>query len=563
MLTRLLSHVLIEYMDHGSLYDLLHNETMVIEGEYILPILRDIAQGVRFLHAATPTVIHGDLKAQNILVDSKFRSKVADFGLSQKKRLGATGTPFWMAPELLRGETTNTTASDVYSFGIILYELYSRKDPYEGEDDEEVLRFIADPSVNKRPTVPASCPSEIKFLMAECVASQPEVRPTFKDLDLRLKSLEVSNVEPGETRFSMQSKKEKRTDTLLFDVFPQHIAAALRDGRKVEPEQRDMVTIFFSDIVGFTEISAELPAMKVSDLLDRLYNRFDELSRDHDVFKVETIGDAYMAVTNLSKDQSDHAKRIADFAVAAINAANETLIDPDNPDRGVVNIRVGFHSGSVVANVVGSRNPRYCLFGDTVNTASRMESNSLKNRIHCSEISAKLLQIQHPDMSICPRGRINVKGKGAMRTYWVNEKPSTLEEAPYVPRQTSARRIGATSGSKRQSSVRFLLDNFRPSSNGKVQLAEDDPRAGMAEARSNSSDCVFITQSQRSLKAVDEKVTLPARSLKAADQEAPLPTRPLKAVDKEAPLPTPPLQAVDEQNPLPTPTSRHNNFLEL
>lgn len=83
--------LVMEYMDHGSLYDLLHNETMIIEGELLLPILRDVSQGVRFLHSAVPKVIHGDLKAQNILVDSKFRAKVADFGLSQKKSVGATG----------------------------------------------------------------------------------------------------------------------------------------------------------------------------------------------------------------------------------------------------------------------------------------------------------------------------------------------------------------------------------------------------------------------------------------------------------------------------------------
>lgn len=81
----------VQYMEHGSLYDLLHNETMAIEPEIILPILKDMSQGVRFLHSADPQVIHGDLKAANILVDSRFRAKVADFGLSQKKHLGGTG----------------------------------------------------------------------------------------------------------------------------------------------------------------------------------------------------------------------------------------------------------------------------------------------------------------------------------------------------------------------------------------------------------------------------------------------------------------------------------------
>jgi guanylate cyclase len=81
-----------EFMEHASLYDLLHNETMVVEGELLLPILRDITQGIRYIHFANPQVFHGDLKAANILVDSKFRAKVADFGLTQKRKLGVTGT---------------------------------------------------------------------------------------------------------------------------------------------------------------------------------------------------------------------------------------------------------------------------------------------------------------------------------------------------------------------------------------------------------------------------------------------------------------------------------------
>jgi len=413
--------LVMEYMEHGSLYDLLHNDTMVIEGEIVLPILRDIAQGMRFLHAANPQVIHGDLKAANILVDRKFRAKVADFGLSQKKRVGATGTPLWMAPELLRNESENTTASDVYSFGIILYEVYSRKDPYDGEDIGKILYEVADRNVNKRPAVPENTPPTIVTIMHDTVMGDVDSRPTFEELDLRLKRLDIANVEP-----TIQTRKEdhqaKRNSALLYDIFPKHVADGLSQGRKVEPDKRDCVTIFMSDIVGFTKISSNLSSSKVFDMLDRLYTQFDALARLYDLFKVETIGDAYLAATNLVKDQPDHARIIAEFAIDAMEAAQDTLIDEHNPSLGYLNIRVGFHSGPIVAHVVGTHHPKYTLFGDTINTASRMESTSEVGRIQCSEQSAAHLHKQFPELDILPRGKINVKGKGEMETFWVNER---------------------------------------------------------------------------------------------------------------------------------------------
>lgn len=183
----------------------------------------------------------------------------------------------------------------------------------------------------------------------------------------------------------------------------------------------DCVTIFFSDIIGFTTIASTFEPLKVSNLLDRLYLRFDALAREHELFKIETIGDAYMCAGNLATNQDqDHVKRVAEFSKDAIRAAAETLIDEEDPSRGSVQIRVGFHCGPVVSNVVGSLNPRYGIFGDTVNVSSRMESTSEEGRVHCSKHAAELLMRQAPEMPVQLRGDTVVKGRGTMTTFWVN-----------------------------------------------------------------------------------------------------------------------------------------------
>eukprot|EP00977_Amphora_coffeiformis_P003530 scaffold674_cov130-Amphora_coffeaeformis.AAC.9 len=217
-----------------------------------------------------------------------------------------------------------------------------------------------------------------------------------------------------------EEEKPSEENRLLEEVFPPHIAKALREGRKVEAEERPMVTIFFSDIVGFTNISSMISPLKVSEMLDRLYHKFDKLSREHDVYKVETIGDSWMGVTNLVKDQPDHAIRVARFAMDALKAARDTFIDEEDPSLGKLNLRVGFHSGPVVANVVGSRNPRYCLFGDTVNTASRMESHSEHGKIQCSNSSEPFLR-GVKGLFLISRGPIEIKGKGLMETFFVQD----------------------------------------------------------------------------------------------------------------------------------------------
>ncbi|CAJ1970011.1 unnamed protein product [Cylindrotheca closterium] len=416
--------MVMEFMENGSLYDLLRNETLYTGGEIITQIVRDIAQGLRFLHASKPPILHRDLKAKNILIDSRFRAKVADFGLATNKP-GLHGTPFWMAPEYLTGKKEYNSSCDIYSFGMIIYEIYSRKIPYEGQHPRKVLRKVCDPRINYRPTVPDTCPKRMAEIMTKCWSRNDGFRPQAKDLDMLFSDMNANDAEPLIDKQNTRLRTQVASGDMLYQVFPKKVADQLKAGQKVEPETHDNVTVFFSDIVRFTDISRALSPVKVCNMLDRLYVAFDALANKHGVFKVETIGDAWVGVTNLEHDENaTHVKQIAEFAVEAVAAASNVLIDEDDPSSGYLHIRVGFHSGPVVSNVIGSLNPRYALFGDTMNTAARMEGLSTSDRIQCSNASARLLKEQAPDFPLRRRGKVAVKGKGQMTTYWVGTSSS-------------------------------------------------------------------------------------------------------------------------------------------
>jgi len=213
----------------------------------------------------------------------------------------------------------------------------------------------------------------------------------------------------------------QRTSSALFDIFPRSLAEAIRDGKRLEPQSSEEATVVFLDIVRFTEICADSQPMKVSDMLHRLFCSFDSLSTQFGVYKVETIGDAYVGVTNLvSEQRADHAKRAAQFGLAALRAAAEMLLDVEDERKGYISVRVGLDSGPVVGNVIGRRNLRFSLFGDTVNSASRMESASAAGHVLCTERAMKLLKEQAPEVPLFFHAELPIKGKGKMRTYWVH-----------------------------------------------------------------------------------------------------------------------------------------------
>jgi class 3 adenylate cyclase len=277
--------------------------------------------------------------------------------------------------------------------------------------------------------------------MDQTIALRPEARPSFSDLYQRLFKMDVRAVvspaiAPPET-IDTPSRRQRRTSayssesaeaahrgslSIMRSLFPRHVGDALIRGEKVLPERKEAITMYFADVVGFTNISSTMPAEKVSDMLDRLYLRLDELADILGVYKIETIGDAYLCATNILGDQADgHAAVMARFALEALRAAAATPIDPDDTGKGCVQIRIGLNSGPCMASVVGRKNPKYTLFGDTINIASRMESMAHPGRIQCTARTAELIRSQDPGaVHLQRRGLISVKGKqGLMETYWI------------------------------------------------------------------------------------------------------------------------------------------------
>ncbi|XP_055617903.1 adenylate cyclase, germination specific-like isoform X3 [Toxorhynchites rutilus septentrionalis] len=216
--------------------------------------------------------------------------------------------------------------------------------------------------------------------------------------------------------FELRNEKSK-ADRLLYQMLPPAVVRQLKQERQVLAETFDSVTIFFSDIVGFTYISAVSTAMEVVTMLNTLYRLFDSIILKYDVYKVETIGDAYMVVSGLPQRNGD--KHAGEIALMSLNLLHEIsgFIIPHMKNR-TLEIRAGINTGSCVAGVVGTTMPRYCLFGDTINTASRMESTGEPMKIHVSE-DTKVILDKLGGFKIKRRGTIEVKGKGTMDTYWL------------------------------------------------------------------------------------------------------------------------------------------------
>jgi len=206
--------------------------------------------------------------------------------------------------------------------------------------------------------------------------------------------------------------KIQEADKLLNNLLPESVVQQMKKGKKAEAEEYECVTVFFSDITNFTVLSSRTATKDMMATLNKLWVEYDAIAKRHKVHKVETIGDAYLGVTGCPDRCSNHAEQAAGFALDIID-----MIKTFKTVTGEsIQIRIGLHSGPVTAGVLGDLVPHWCLVGDTVNTASRMESTSSPMKIHISDSTYKL--IAHK-FKTDPLPLMDVKGKGKMQTYWL------------------------------------------------------------------------------------------------------------------------------------------------
>ena len=223
--------------------------------------------------------------------------------------------------------------------------------------------------------------------------------------------IEQQNQKLRQAYDAIQAEKEK-SDRLLLNILPVRVANDLKATGKTIPQTFENVTVAFSDIVGFTDLSARLHPQTLIDELNEIFTGFDMIIESNDCERIKTIGDAYLAVSGMNGGGERHAENI-------VEAASQIIRYLDGRNRNSPfnwQIRIGIHTGKVVGGVVGIKKYIYDVFGDTINTACRMEQNSAPMRINLSETTYALVKDRY---GVEERGELEVKGKGLMKMYFL------------------------------------------------------------------------------------------------------------------------------------------------
>ncbi len=285
----------------------------------------------------------------------------------------------------------------------------------------QVLQHLkSDDNISHIPVIMLSALEEIDHVV-RCIEMGAEdyLHKPFDPVLLRARigaCLEKKRLRDREHAYIRQLRAEReKSEQLLLNILPSLIAGRLKRGENPIVDNFPDVTVLFADLVGFTQLSAQIIASELIGSLNEIFTIFDELAEQHDLEKIKTIGDSYMVVGGLPTPRSDHAEAVARMALDMLKG-----IAKINSRKGqALSLRIGIHTGPVIAGVIGTRKFIYDLWGDTVNIASRMESHGLPDCIQVTETTQALLSGK---FVFEKRGLIEVKGKGEMITYFLKDR---------------------------------------------------------------------------------------------------------------------------------------------
>ncbi|XP_055355146.1 atrial natriuretic peptide receptor 1-like [Paramacrobiotus metropolitanus] len=446
--------LLSDYCKRGSLVTLL--EVMKLDQDFQLAMARDLARGLSYLHGTIGRP-HGCLSSDSCFIDDRFTLRIGQFGFTA---IGHALLPVKDVDAIDCIKALSLPA-DIYAVGqillLIIHQSASKipsKLPAKAagfETDEEDSES-ADYDIQRRLTLLAN----------RCLHTNVALRPTAKQVLTAIGRLRVPGQKASSNivdsiirRFETYTltlneavlikteelqTERKKCDDLLRELLPKSVVDQLRNRESMVAEYYSCVSVFFSDLDGFVAWVSRARPELVIETVTTMFSAFDGAIQEMDVHKVETVRDSYMVVGGIPNlGDNEHVREICRMAIKLMKvfessglSTNNTAISTEDNSAAVhtthllwepvaLRLRCGVHSGPCAAGVIGMRVPRYCLFGDTVNVAARMNSHGEGGRIHLSQASHDLLLSYDNDRRFLlqERGLLFVKGKGEMRTFWL------------------------------------------------------------------------------------------------------------------------------------------------
>lgn len=228
-------------------------------------------------------------------------------------------------------------------------------------------------------------------------------------------------IREGWDAYQQLGRERQKSDSLLLNVLPKEVVSQLRDGPRTVAQYYEETSVLFADAVGFTPLSAEHSPQAMLELLNELFTEFDNLAAQYGLEKISTIGDSYLVAAGVPTPRADHALALADLALAMRDSVHEI----DMGDGRPIEFRIGINSGPLVAGIIGCTKFHYDIWGDTVNTASRMESQGVPDRI---QISRRTYDLIKDEFACTRRGMVDIKGKGPMETWFLEGRKAQVNQ---------------------------------------------------------------------------------------------------------------------------------------